>query len=72
MFCGICIGILQTFVLFHNLDRMLNWTEAGKIADVLWNLFWHVTAPYSWYQTLKPSMLELGFVKAGGPPCIMI
>ena len=30
------------------------------------------TAPYSWYQTLKPALLELGFVEAGGHPCTMI
>ena len=63
---------VQTFVRFCNLDGIVDWIEPGQIAEVLWNLYGDVAAPYSWYQTLKPALLELGFVEAGGHPCVMI
>ena len=63
---------VPTFVRFRNLEGIVDGIEPGQIAEVLWNLYGDVAAPYSWYQTLKPALLELGFVDAGGHPCVMI
>ena len=56
---------VQTFVRFRNLDGIVDGIEPGQIAEVLWNLYGDVAAPYSWpgYQTLKPALLELGLLK---------
>ena len=39
---------VQTFVRFRNLDGIVDGIESGQIAEVLWNLYGDVAAPYSW------------------------
>mmetsp|Transcript_55929 Transcript_55929/g.117024 ORF Transcript_55929/g.117024 Transcript_55929/m.117024 type:complete len:2321 (-) Transcript_55929:82-7044(-) len=63
---------VHTFVRFRGLDGVVDGIGPGQLAEVLWNLYGDVAAPHSWYQTLKPALLGMGFVEAGGHPCVLI
>jgi hypothetical protein len=38
----------------------------------MWNFYGDVSALHSWFHTLKPVLLQMGFVEVGGHPCVMI
>ena len=61
-----------TYVRFPNLEGVIPGVRRGQLAEVVWNLYGDVSAPHSWFHTLKPVLMQMGFVEVGGHPCVMI
>lgn len=62
-----------TYVKFtFDLNGIVEGIQKWQIAQLNYNLYGDVSAPFSWSQTFKSFLLDLGFSEVGGHPCVFI